>query len=107
MIPCDRVCPPVRVNCLQEFMDNAEQGDLCIVMRYYTFFGDMVSYESFWFFFLFLLIFYILCIVVFMYNRNLYNRIKGFFKFYITFLYKKDNPKNLWKQRAFRFSLQY
>lgn len=70
-------------------MDNAEQGDLCIVMRYYTFFGDMVSYESFWFFFLFLLIFYILCIVVFMYNRNLYNRIKGFLNFISLSFIKK------------------
>lgn len=48
MISCDRVCPPVRVNCLQEFMDNAEQADLRILMRYYNFFGDMASYESFW-----------------------------------------------------------
>lgn len=82
MISCDRACPPVRVNRLQEFMDNAEQADLCIVMRYYNFFGDTTSYECFWlewnfviamtvsFLFLFLLIVYILRIVVSMYNRN-------------------------------------
>lgn len=45
------------------------------------------------FFFWFLLIVYILCTVVSMYNRNLYNRINSFFKFYTTFQYKKDNPK--------------
>ena len=139
MISCDRVCPPVRVNCLQEFMDNAEQGDLCIVTRYYTFFGDMVNYESFWlewnfvipmrvrnrwktaslisrryialrlkifffFFFLFLLMVYILCIVVFMYHRNLYNRIKSSFNFIPFFFIKKIIQKSLETCAIFYFS---
>lgn len=138
MISCDRVCPPVRVNCLQEFMDNTEQADLCIVMRYYNFFGDMASYEGFWlewnfviamrvrnrwktaslvsrrcvalrlkiflFFFWFLLIVYILCTVVSMYNRNLYNRINSFLNFIPLSCIKKIIQKSLETRAIFYFS---
>lgn len=56
------------------------------------------------FFFLFLLMVYILCIVVFMYHRNLYNRIKSSFNFIPFFFIKKIIQKSLETCAIFYFS---
>lgn len=63
---------------------------------------DIILFSVIWWamkvfgsFFRFLLIFYILCIVVFMYNRNLYNRIKGFLNFISLSFIKKIIQKSL------------
>lgn len=56
------------------------------------------------FFFWFLLIVYILCTVVSMYNRNLYNRINSFLNFIPLSCIKKIIQKSLETRAIFYFS---